>query len=445
VAAGPQATQVVGRSISETSWEWERGDQPGFSPRQTPVPAAALDRLARSSPHVVLGWFHRYPARFASDVLTSILAEVVTRAHRPVASVLDPFCGTGAVVSASNQLGLDATGVELTTLGVEMGRLRLDPPSNPWDAAAACEQLAQTALVTRYPLDDRLTDWLGTRNARLLAAWLPEVDKIDDVRLRRFATVALSQSLRPSSRWLIGSVKATTDPARMPIPLDQSLRRWARQLARDCVAEQDAHAAVGDVFGAVRQRGKVLHGDARTLPIADASIDAIVTSPPYFVTYDYFDVHRLSYLAFGWPVQRTDQVGAKYGLEPTDRQVDLPPALRFWYQDQFRGECTVLGRALRTYVEDLRTHLAEAARVVAPGGIVAYSVANTVRAGRVFDLAEAFRQLLVEAGFSDVQAVPRHQGGRRILPAGRDVQSGRFARDAGNAGVREYILFATRR
>ncbi|MEV0903192.1 hypothetical protein [Actinoplanes sp. NPDC049802] len=287
--------------------------------------------------------------------------------------------------------------------------------------------------------------WLGVSNARLLTAWLPEIDHLDDVRLRRFVTVALSQSLRPSSRWLIGSVKATADPARMPIPLDQSLRRWARQLARDCVAEQDAHAATGDVFGAARQRGQIQHGDARALPIADASVDAIVTSPPYFVTYDYFDVQRLSYLAFGWPVQRTDQVGAKYGLEPTDRQVGLPPALRSWYEDQYRGERTVLGRALRTYVEDLRTHFAEAARVIAPGGVVAYSVANTVRAGRVFDLAEAFRQLLVEAKFADVQAVPRQQSGRRILPAGRDVQSGRFARDTSNAGVREYIVFATRR
>jgi hypothetical protein len=96
-----------------------------------------------------------------------------------------------------------------------------------------------------------------------------------------------------------------------------------------------------------------------------------------------------------------------------------------------------LGRALRIYVEDLRTHLAEAARVIAPGGVVAYSVANTVRAGQVFDLAEAFRQLLVEAEFIDVQAVPRQQAGRRIRPAGRDILSGRFARGTDSAGVRE--------
>jgi DNA modification methylase len=401
-------------------------------------------RLADATDHIVLGWFHRYPARFAADVVTSMLADVIARARRPIMSVLDPFCGTGTVVSAARQLGLSATGVELTPLGVLIGQLRLNPPRSPWDDAAWCERLANEPPAPSPSIDSRLTTWLGDHNARLLTAWLPLVADLDDARTRRFAMVAISQSLRPSSRWLVGSIKATIDPDRTPIPLDQSLRRWSRQLARDCAAEQDALARVCSVFRSTSSDAELRSGDARALAMPDASVDAIVTSPPYFITYDYVDVQRLSYLAFNWAIRRKDQVGAKYGHPPTDATVKLPEAFRFWYVDQFHAESTALGRALRAYVDGMRAHIAEAVRVVAPGGVVAYSLANTIRAGRVFDLVTGVQQLLEDAGFTNIEAVPRRQAGRRILPAGRDVASGRFSTDTRIAGVREHVVFAVR-
>lgn len=132
---------------------------------------------------------------------------------------------------------------------------------------------------------------------------------------------------------------------------------------------------------------------------------------------------------------------------PGGRVHQVRAALRPWYETDFRSERTALGRALRAYVDGLRLHLAEAVRVVAPGGIVAYVVANTIRSGRVFDLVGGFQDLLIEAGFSKVRAMARAQEGRRILPAGRDPATGRFAGGsgtAGSAGVREYIVVGQR-
>lgn len=440
---GEPACPPTGRD-AETSWQWTRGEQPAFSPRRAAVPVQALTRLSGVRPDVTLGWFHRYPGRFAADVVAAMLAQAVLDATRPIVSVLDPFCGTAAVVSAARQLGLTATGLELTTLGATIGRLRLDPPADPWDAAAFCERLARTPPAKASNLDDELAGWLGEDNARLLTAWKPVVAAIEDERLSRFVTVALSQSLRPSSRWLPSSVKVTADPHRSPIPLDRSLRRWARQIARDCQAERVAFGDVDGRLGPSRPSARVARADARHLPLPDASIDAIVTSPPYFVTYDYFDVQRLSYLAFDWPVRRDLQIGAKYGQPRLEADVCLPPAFRPWYETDFRAERTALGRALRAYAQGLRHHLAEAARVVAPGGVVAYSLANTVRAGRVFDLVGAFHQMITEAGFTDVRTVPRVQEGRRILPAGRNTRTGRFSGNPDSAGVREHVVLGRR-
>ena len=435
------ATVSVGTG---TQWEWERGDQPAFTPRLAPVPESALERLREAGQQVVLGWFHRYPARFAAEVVTAILGEVVARASRPVNLIMDPFCGTGSVVSAGRQIGVSATGMELTPLGVTIGRLRIDPPRNPWDAAAFCERLARTPAASSSRLDETLAAWLGDDNARLLTAWLPALNEIDDPKLHRFVTIAVSQSLRPSSRWLSGSVKVTADPKRTPVPLDYSLPRWARQLARDCVAEQEAFISASSVLGVPIASSKVDYGDAKRLPSQDARFDAIITSPPYFVTYDYFDIQRLTYLAFGWPMQRAEQIGSKYRHAVVDGSVRLPTALDAWYREVFGGESTALGRALRVYVEGLRVHLKEALRVVASGGVVAYSLANTVRSGMIFNLVSGFEQLLDEAGFQNIESVPRRQAGRRILPAGRDIQTGRFSSNTMSAGVREYVIYGIR-
>ncbi len=141
---------------------------------------------------------------------------------------------------------------------------------------------------------------------------------------------------------------------------------------------------------------------------------------------------------------RAKQGNLNHALEVALHSPRASSHRRSWYEQDFRSERTVLGRALRAYVDGLRRHLSEAFRVVAPGGVVVYSVANTVRAGRVFDLAGGFRELLTEAGFTDVHATTRVQEGRRILPAGRNPCTGRFTGGVGNAGVREYVVLGRR-
>jgi hypothetical protein len=79
--------------------------------------------------NVDLGWYHRYPARFASDVLTTMLTGIIRRSKEPLMTCLDPFAGTGASMAACRQLGIGSMGVELTRLGVEIARLRFEPPT----------------------------------------------------------------------------------------------------------------------------------------------------------------------------------------------------------------------------------------------------------------------------------------------------------------------------
>jgi hypothetical protein len=393
--------------------------------------AAKLRRRALSGELAVeLGWFHRYPARFAPDVVATMFSGLLSRLEGPVGVVLDPFAGTGATLATARQLGLASVGIELSSLGVEVARLRLDPPPNIDAALEMVVGWSEAPAPAHHNIDDELLGWLGTYNARALTGYLHALADVDDGRVARFGRVAISQALRPASRWLSGSVKVTADPKRTPPSIGITLRRWARVIAADCRTEQFAGAS-----------GLIVAGDACRLPLASSSVDMVVTSPPYFVTYDYFEVNRLSYLAFGWPRPRHLQVGMRFGHQRDGAGFVPPMALARWYAEDFSAEDGFYGRALRAYCQHMAAHFAEVRRVVRSGGVVAYAVANSTRHGRSFDLVGGTAQLMLEAGFVNTEIRSRSLGDTRILPAARDTVTGRFA-SAGSAGVSERVIYA---
>lgn len=419
----------------QTGQQAER--RPTSPPRS--VDQAALKRSAQRGPlKIELGWFHRYPARFASEVLGAILAGVLRRIEGDLQVCLDPFAGTGATIAACRQIGVASIGIELSQLGVEISRLRLEPPSDVEAVLKTIEAWTSEIPPSRSRVGRDLEWWLGNLNARCLTGYLSKIPALPDESARRFARVAVSQSLRPASRWLAGSVKVTADPTRTPPPIGDQLRKWARVIAQDCINES---ARSPRINGAPSPATTIL-GDARFVPLAAGTVDAVVTSPPYFVTYDYFEVNRLSYLAFGWDQPRQLQVGVRHGVETDGVGFVAPQPFKRWYKE-FGEEQGAFGRALRAYSQSLRVQMAELFRVVRPGGIVAYAVANSTRKERSFELAKAVRDMLSEAGFVDLEIAARGLGDRHILPVTRDSRSGQFATE-GIAGVSERIVYAHR-
>lgn len=224
------------------------------------------------------------------------------------------------------------------------------------------------------------------------------------------------------------------DPNRNPPPIGPLFARAARRLAVDCKVEASSDAV----------EALVVPGSALSIPLPNESVDAVISSPPYYVTYDYINVQRLTYLTFRWQSSPAEQVGRRYRVSPDGVGFSPPKSMEDWYYRIYRGETTFLGRALRAYLRDLESHFAEVHRVLAPGGVVGYAVGNSTRAGRVFNLATAIGELLTDAGFASVEIHAREQVPRRILPAGRDTATGRFSSDT-RLGVAEHIVWATRR
>jgi DNA modification methylase len=349
--------------------------------------------------------------------------------------LLDPFAGTGAAVSAARQLGIPSTGIELSHLGILIARVRLWPPASPERAVQLVDTLIAGSKTRRAQVPQELVSWIGPENARLLSGWLPQVMRVRNSRLRRFLLLSLSAALRPASRWLPGSIKPQEDPTRDPPPLADQWKRAARSIARDCLLEKPKAGPV--------VRATVLRRNALKPGLPESSVDAVLTSPPYYTTYNYFDVHRLTHLAFGWPRVDSHQIGRMYRIAADGRGFVPPSSMRTWYAAEFRREDTVKGRALREYLQRLQEHLQAMRTALKPGSVVCYAIANSTRHGRIFPLVATFEELLSQAGFRDIQSDSRTVSSRRILPPGRDNETGRFSSESKPA-IQEHIVFAQR-
>lgn len=379
----------------------------------------------REAHGIQLGWFHRYPARFSAEVLAQMFSSLGRREQPGL--LLDPFAGTFATNVVARQLGIPSVGVEATPLGVLIGQVRTRPPRGLRHAVATIDRIADEGPFLDAPSEE-LVYWLGNENARLADSYRARLESLADPAERRFVRLALSAALRPASRWLASSIKPQVDPDRVPWSMATAFRRAGRSLAYDCSLEP-------------RGRGTsvtVLRGDARQIPLPDSSVQTVATSPPYWMTYDYIDTQRISYLLFGWEQPRL--IGQKYGVSPDGIGFVASPSLRGWYESEYRGELTAKGRSLRAYLVAMREHFREARRLLRDGGVAVYAVADSRRLGKPFPLTDGLVEIMRDEGFGSVSVTLREIS-RRTLPAGRDDATGRFSSE-GLGPISEKVIVA---
>jgi SAM-dependent methyltransferase len=379
-------------------------------------------------------WFHRYPGRFPPSVALEMLTRIKEELTFPPELVLDPFVGTGTALSCLAQNGIPSVGLEINPLAMLVCSVRFSPPSN---IVATAESLLEMAANCKdeepewAESDVELSRWMGAKNVNQLRSLMNRIDRNTDAPQRNWMRLAVSSSLRSASVWLSGSIKPQRDPNRIPAPFSESLRRSVSALKRDSLLEPNPSAAIG-----------VLFADACAIPIRDNSVDAVLTSPPYLTMYDYFDVQRLSFLAFGWKRSSDLQIGRQSEISPDGVAFVPPSSLERWYRDVCKGEQSIEGRAIRLYSQRMEAAVREQVRVLRPGGVACYAIADSVRREGVLELTRALCELVERSGLKVMRVLPRRTSHRRILPAGRDPQTGRFSSSSGMAGVPEQIIIA---
>ena len=363
---------------------------------------------------------HPFPARMAPGIALDALGESKTTLR-----VLDPMAGSGTVLAVARAKGHRAFGVDLDPLAVllagvwtrtvEPGRVRdkaievLDRAKHAFSSVSArhgypARSDEETRRFIRYWFDD-----YARRQLASLAGAIGRVhDSVTrDVLWCAFSRLIITKSAGASLAMDVSHSRPHREFTRAPV---KPFRRFVR--AVDTVVSNCPQPGASRVGPAT----VVKEGDARDLDIGDASIDLVLTSPPYLNAIDYMRCSKFSLVWMGYSVGDLRQIrGASVGAETSSEHALEASWVKALIR-QLGVRRTLSSRdlsILTRYVWDMGRALAEVSRVLRSGGRAVYVVGDCTTRGTYIRNSAIVARIAQEHGLS---LVSRHS---RALPANR--------------------------
>lgn len=341
---------------------------------------------------------HRYPAKF----IPQIPRWAIRQYSRPGEVVLDPFSGSGTTVVEAVAEGRRGFGVDLDPLACLIGGAKVADHDT-----ARLREIARGVLErSRVAAGPRVVPMLGVAN---FSHWFDEdawselqaiKAAIETVEMsgveRDFFLVVFSSIIRSVSNaddqtqktYVSGTLKKTPPP----VGLTFEKKLW-RAI--------DSAEALARVRGS--SSGVIMNASATALPIADESVDLMVTSPPYLDSVDYMYNLMLEYFWLGSRVGLTSRadfnlarragIGSK---QPSDVESAMPERLSGLIDlDEFPA---YRRSVVAPYFNGLARHFGEAARVLKQGGRYVLVIGNSRTKSGMLPLHDALVALAAEAG-----------------------------------------------
>ena len=427
------------------------GDLSFLAPGRAAHPLHALHPFAARFPHGLAGYF-------------------INALAAPGEVTLDPMCGSGITLLEGWLAGRSVIGVDLDplarrqslarTAALDAGAVRAAGDAAGRRAAdlyAGLGQPSDPLAATRAAMDEATRQfvdyWFLPETQTELAALTLAIRAEPDAGLRNLLEVVFSSIIVTKS----GGVSRARDLAhtRPHRVTDKKPRRPLRVFAHSLNRAADAYAGVdGDRVG----RSSVIAGDARRLPLADSSVDLIVTSPPYANALDYMRAHKFALAWLGEPIPRLAGLRARYiGAEATGGWaggggavagiVPLPPGTQ-GVIDRLAVRDAPKARILGRYCGEMAAAIGEMRRTLRPGGAAIIVVGPSVMRGILIPTHDCLAEIAAGAGLDVVAVAPRNlDRDRRMMPARNGVGAGGGA--GAGAGIEgrmhtEYIIGAVK-
>jgi len=314
------------------------------------------------------------------------------RANRKPLRVLDPMAGSGTTLVVARALGHRSIGFDTDPLASLLAKV--------WcadiDEAAVqrqAEQVIQSAerRSKRMAFRDAYPNGADEETREFVRYWF---DPTNRRQLAALAT-AIEGVHRTSTRdvlWCAYSRLIITKQAGASRALDVSHSRPHRTADKNTVRPFDQFLrAVRIVLTAMpfrntdvrRPQAIVKIADARALPLEDASIDVVISSPPYLNAIDYLRGHKFSLVWMGHAIGgirrlRTGNIGTEAAgadaAEPSIKRV----ISRMGKVEQLTPHDQSL---LARYVADMDKAVGEVHRVLVRGGRAVFVVGDCTMRG----------------------------------------------------------------
>lgn len=386
---------------------------------------------------------HPFPARMAPSIVWNELPH----SGKPI-RVLDPMSGSGTAMVTARMRGHEAIGFDADPLAVLISRAWCVDVDEAGIKKKAEEVLDRAdgrydglRLSDAYPEDadeetrEFVRFWFDETNRKQLTVLARSISGVRDSAIQEllwcaFSRLIITKHAGASLAKDVSHSRPHRAYEKAPIkPFDRFMRSISAVLkASPFKAESEAAKA------------RIRLGDARHLPLQDASVDLVITSPPYLNAIDYLRGHKLSLVWMGYSVKqireiRSASVGTESSKNAASKQAYVDQALkRMGDVEELSGRHR---RMLVQYVIDMDKVLSEVHRVLRPDGRAILVVGNSSLRGVYVQNSKAIAYLGDRNGFR-LQSTRRRElpENRRYLPPPNRRASGSQLR----ARMREEVI-----
>lgn len=378
--------------------------------------------------------YHRYPAKFIPQLVDKLVEKYTKEGD----VVCDPFGGCGTTLVQSKMSGRKSIGFDINPVA----KLITDTKTHAINPVKLAK--ARDFFISKYTKskkrtktvrhNDRIFYWFDENIVLRLDAIYESILHIDDADTRRFFLCAFSHILKNCSRWLMKSIKPTIDQNKQYSDPERTFLRHLDSM----IKKNDL------LYRSLKESGYLkvpaqmkLWNSTKKLPVADKSVDLIITSPPYVTSYEYADLHQLSLLWFG---------DDKKNFKNLDRVVNE----FFDFKKQFIGSShkkiahkefggriaedivtlleplnRPLSQSVASYFYDMHAAFGEMYRILKKGKKACVIIGNTELIGVPILNAQVATEQMMNLGFSKVKIIKREVSNKMITPW-RDKDTGKF-------------------
>lgn len=245
----------------------------------------------------------RYPAMMVPCMQGDIIDAILK--HRPgPCRVLDPFVGSGTVMTEALVRDLDFTGVDINPLAALVCEAKA-----AIDAGADVEGAAQTVLTAlRIDIGETIdvefpgrTKWFDDASALKFSTLRRAIGQVDEIGARRVMWTVFAETVRLCSNSRTSTYKLHIRKADDRVGADRVLETFESNLRQALIRVRDYRSLL-EARDERRPSVQIICSDVRKAKLdwRNADHQVLVTSPPYGDNQTTIPYGQFSYLAMRW-------------------------------------------------------------------------------------------------------------------------------------------------